>query len=167
MPNTHRPRAEWRPSYTKEPILKYLVVVLVVALVLVLSTFGVQNPTPVNIRFLAVQSGYVPISVIMLGATLSGMLLIALLGMPGRLRNRWEVRRLRHQLVDAEQQIAALSTRVPPSGMKLVSDDHGTARPPVVVPPRTSTHDASTRGVRPTQRDRQEVRDDDRSAAAR
>ncbi len=137
------------------------------ALVLVLATFGVQNPTPVNIRFLALQSGYVPIAVIMLGATLSGMLLIALLGMPGRRRNRWDVRRLRYQLVDADQQIAALSIRVPPSGMNLVPDDHGTARPPVVVPPRTSTHHASTPGVRPTQRDRQEIRDDHRSAAAR
>ncbi len=137
------------------------------ALVLVLATFGVQNPTPVNIRFLALQSGYVPISVIMLGSTLSGMVLSALLGVPGRIRSRWEARRLRHQLADAEQHITELIARVPPPVMNSRADDHGTSGPPVVVPPRTSTHHASTPGVRPTQRDRQEVRDDHRAAAAR
>ena len=147
--------------------MNYLGVALVVALVLVLSTFGVHNPTPVTIRFLALQSGYVPVSVIMLGSTLIGMLLITLLGVPGRMRSRFEARRLRHQLADAEHHLAELSARVSPPGMNPVPDDRGTAGRPVVVPPLNGAHETSTRGIRPTQRDLQEVSDDHRSAAAR
>ncbi len=109
------------------------------SLVLVLATFGIQNPTPVNTRFLALQSGYVPVYVIVLGATVSGMLLIALLGMPGRMRSRWEARRLRHQLVGAEQQIAALRARVLPV-MPPIPEDRGTSGRPVIVLPRSSAH---------------------------
>ena len=65
--------------------MKYLVLALVMVLVLVLSTFGIQNPTPVNVRFLQFQSGFVPLYVIMLVSTLIGMLLVFLVGLPGRI----------------------------------------------------------------------------------
>ncbi len=132
--------------------MKFIVVTLVVALVLVLSTLSVQNPTPVNLRFLAVQSGDVPVYVIMLGSTVIGMLLIALLGVPGRLRSRFAARRLRHQLADAEQQIMELRARVPPV-MKPLPAERGISGHPVSVPPPTGAHEASHRDIRPTHHD--------------
>ncbi len=93
--------------------MKYLVLVLVVFLVLVLSTFGIQNPSPVNVRFLQFQSGFVPLYVIMLVSTVIGMALAILVGLPGRIQRQLEARRLRHQLSDAEKQIAELKERVP------------------------------------------------------
>jgi uncharacterized integral membrane protein len=103
--------------------VKYLVLVLVVVLVLMLSTFGIQNPTPVNVRFLHFQSGFVPLYVIMLISTLIGMLLVILMGLPGRIQRQLEARRLRHQLADAEKHIAALQARVPSPVMQPLPED--------------------------------------------
>ncbi len=103
--------------------MKYLVLVLVVVLVLLLSTFGIQNPTRVNVRFLQFQSGFVPLYVIMLVSTLIGMLLVMLVGIPGRIQRQLEARRLRQQLRDAEKHIAALHARVPPPVMQPLPDE--------------------------------------------
>ncbi len=93
--------------------MKYVMLALVLVLVLVLSTFGVQNPTPVNVRFLQFESGFVPLSVILLVSTLIGMLLVVLMGLPGRVQHRRETRQLRQQLAAADEQIAALKDRLP------------------------------------------------------
>jgi uncharacterized integral membrane protein len=103
--------------------VKYLVLALVMVLVLVLSTFGIQNPTPVNVRFLQFQSGFVPLYVIMLVATLIGMLLVFLVELPGRIHRQLEARRLHHQLADAHQQIAALKARLPTPVMHPLADE--------------------------------------------
>ena len=83
--------------------MRYVILALVLILVLVLSTFGVQNPTPVNVRFLQFQSGFVPLSVILLLSTLSGVLIVMLVGLPSRIQRRLENRRLRHQLITADE----------------------------------------------------------------
>ncbi len=103
--------------------MKYMLLALVLLLVLVLATFGVQNPTPVNVRFLQFQSGFVPLSVIMLVSTLSGMLLVMLMGFPSRIHRRLETRRLRHQLVTADEQIAGLKDRLPAPVMQPLPEE--------------------------------------------
>jgi uncharacterized integral membrane protein len=103
--------------------VKYLVLALVMVLVLVLSTFGIQNPTPVNVRFLQFQSGFVPLYVIMLVSTLIGMLLVFLVGLPGRIHRQLEARRLHHQLADAERHIAELQARLPAPVMQPLTDE--------------------------------------------
>jgi uncharacterized integral membrane protein len=103
--------------------MKFVIFTLVLILVLVLSTFGVQNPTPVNVRFLQFQSGFVPLSVILLLSTLSGMLLVILMGLPSYIHRRLETRRLRHQLVTADEQIAALKNRLPAPVMQPLPEE--------------------------------------------
>ncbi|PLS82500.1 MAG: hypothetical protein CYG59_03980 [Chloroflexi bacterium] len=104
-------------------VVKYLVLALVVFLVLVLSTFGIQNPSPVNVRFLQFQSGFVPLYVIMLVSTVIGMALALLVGLPGRIQRQLETRRLRQQLSDAEKQIAELKERVPAPVMQPLPEE--------------------------------------------
>jgi uncharacterized integral membrane protein len=104
-------------------VVKYLILALVIVLVLVLSTFGIQNPTLVNVRFLQFQTGFVPLYVIMLVSTLIGMLLVFLVGLPGRIHRQLEARRLHHRLADAHQQIAALQARIPAPVMHPLADE--------------------------------------------
>lgn len=98
--------------------MKYLVLVIVAALVLLLSAFGVQNPFPVNVRFLGLESGNVPLYIIILVSTLIGIVLATLLGIPGQIQRRLEARRLRQRVAELEQQIAELKARLPPPVMK-------------------------------------------------
>jgi uncharacterized integral membrane protein len=98
--------------------MKYLVFALVVVLVLILSTFGVQNPAPVNVRFLQFESGLVPLSVIILASAFIGMLVVVLAEVPGRIRHRLEGRHLRHQLVAAETHVTDLQDRLPRTVMQ-------------------------------------------------
>jgi hypothetical protein len=59
----------------------------------------------------------------MLVSTLIGMLLVFLLGIPGRIHRQLEARRLHHQLADAQQQIAALKARIPAPVMQPLADE--------------------------------------------
>jgi uncharacterized integral membrane protein len=103
--------------------VKYVLFALVIVLVLAGSTFGVQNPTPINVRFLQFESGFVPLSVLLLAFTLIGMLLVALMGLPGNVERRRDIRRLRHRLAAAETQIATLKDRLPPPVMQPLPED--------------------------------------------
>lgn len=105
--------------------MKYAIFALVIVLVLVLSTFGVQNPTPVNVRFLQFESGFVPLSVILLLSTLIGMLLVVLMGLPGRVQRSREARQLRHHLAAATEQIATLKDRLPRPVMQPLPEERG------------------------------------------
>ena len=96
---------------------------LVLFLVLVLSTLGIQNPLPVNVRFLQFQSGLVPLYVIMLVSTVLGIAIALLMGLPGRIQRQMETRRLRQQLSDAEKQIAELKARVPSPVMQPLPEE--------------------------------------------
>ena len=93
--------------------MKYLVLLAVVVLVVLLSTFGIQNPYPVNVRFLGLQSGGVPLYIVTLLSALVGLLLGTLISIPGRIQRRIELRRLRQQVADQERQIADLKVLVP------------------------------------------------------
>ncbi len=103
--------------------MRYLVLVVVAALVLLLSTFGVQNPFPVSVRFLSWQSGNVPLYIIILISALVGILLATLLGLPGQIQRRLEARRLRQRVGELEQQVSDLKARLPTPVMKPLPDE--------------------------------------------
>jgi uncharacterized integral membrane protein len=96
-------------------MMKYLFFVLVVVVGLVLAAFGIQNSTPVTIHFLQWESGNVPLGLIMLGSALIGMLLLRVVELPGRVRQRHDTRQLWDHLTAAPQ--AALHGPTPPPVM--------------------------------------------------
>src|SRR4051794_8925517 len=98
--------------------MKYLVLSIVVVLVLLLSTFGIQNPIPVNIRFLGLQTGSVPLYIVVLLSTLIGVLVAVLLALPGRVQRRLELRRSRQRVADLERELTATKAQLPPPVMK-------------------------------------------------
>ena len=98
--------------------MRYVILFVVVILVVLLSTFGIQNPYPVNVRFLRWQTGGVPLYILVLISTLIGILLSTLLSLTGRIQRQLEVRRLRQQTAELEKQVAELKTRLPPPVMR-------------------------------------------------
>lgn len=104
--------------------MKYVIFALAIFLVLVLTTFGVQNPAPVNVRFLQFESGFVPLSVILLLSTLIGMLLVVLMGLPGRVQRSREGRQLRQHLAAATEQVVTLKDRLPRPVMQPLPEEH-------------------------------------------
>lgn len=100
--------------------MRFVVLAVVVVLVVLLSTFGIQNPTPVNVRFLNFQTGYVPIYVIMLISTSIGMLIMALLNAPRAIHHRLELRRLRQQVAALESQVTRPKEQPPVTGTQLL-----------------------------------------------
>ena len=68
---------------------------------LVLATISVQNPTLITIRFLGWQTGVLPLWVIIVAAFGMGMLLVALVTLPGRISRFRTTRQLQHQRVVA------------------------------------------------------------------
>jgi uncharacterized integral membrane protein len=94
-------------------VMKYLIGLVVVALVIVLATFGIQNPFPITVRFLQFQSAAVPLYLIIMLSAVIGIVVSALLGVPGLIRRRIELRRLRQQVAEQVQQIADLKARLP------------------------------------------------------
>lgn len=103
--------------------MKYLVGIAVAALVIVLATFGIQNPFPITVRFLQFQSAAVPLYLVIMLAAVIGILVSALLSIPGRVQRRLELRRLRQQVVEQTQQIADLKARLPAPVMQPLPDD--------------------------------------------
>ena len=98
--------------------MKYLILLVVAALVILVATFGIQNPVPVRVRFFQFQSAAVPLYVVILLAGLLGILLNSLLSLPGRIQRRREVRGLRRQVTEHAQQMDALKARIPAPVMK-------------------------------------------------
>ena len=93
--------------------MKYIILLIVAALVILLATFGIQNPFPVQVRFFQFQSDAVPLYVVILLAGLLGILLNSLLSLPRRIQRGREVRGLRRQVTEDAQQIDALKARLP------------------------------------------------------
>lgn len=83
-----------------------VLLVIVIALALVLALFGVQNPQPVNIRFLGYQTGAVPLYVVILLSTLAGVLLSTSLGLRGRISSGMRMRKQDKQIAELEKQLA-------------------------------------------------------------
>lgn len=94
--------------------MRYLILIIVALLVVLLATFGIQNPFPVTIRFIQWQSGAVPLYVVILLSTLIGILISSLLSVPGQIQRRLEIRRLRQQIAEQARQIDDLKALVPP-----------------------------------------------------
>lgn len=67
----------------------------------VLAIIGVQNPTLITLRFLGWQTGVLPLWVIMVSALVSGMLLVGIATLPGRIGRYRTTRRLQRQLAVA------------------------------------------------------------------
>ncbi len=81
--------------------MKWLFGTLAGLIVLVLAIIGVQNPTLITIRFLGWQTGVLPLWVILLVALVSGMLLVTLITIPGRIHRYRTTRSLKQQLASA------------------------------------------------------------------
>lgn len=107
-----------RNSSPKGSRMRYLVIVIVAMLVVVLATFGIQNPSVVDVRFLQFQSPTVPLYIVILLSALIGILVSSLLSVPGRIQRQRELRRLRQQVSEQAQQIADLKARLPAPVMK-------------------------------------------------
>ena len=103
--------------------MKYVVIVVMLVLVLLLSTFGIQNPNPVTVRFLQWQSDAVPLYAIMLVSVLVGFALNALLSLPSRIQRQVELRRLRQSTSAQEHEIADLKSRLPKPVMTPLADE--------------------------------------------
>src|SRR5215210_7961902 len=104
-------------------MMKYLIGLAVAALVILLATFGIQNPFPITVRFLQLQSAAVPLYLVILLAALIGILVSALLGVPGRVQRQLELRRLRQQVAEQVRQIAELKARLPTPVMQPLADE--------------------------------------------
>jgi uncharacterized integral membrane protein len=103
--------------------MKYLIFAVVAVVVLVLTTFGIQNPFPVTIRFLRWQTEAVPLYAVMLVSVLLGIALTSLLGLPARIQRGREMRRLRAELDRQATEISDLRARLPPPVMKPLPDE--------------------------------------------
>ena len=98
--------------------MKYVILLIVAALVILLATFGIQNPFPVQVRFFQIQSDAVPLYVVILLSALLGVLVNSLFSLPGRFRRHRELRGLRRLLTEQAQQIDDLKVRMPSPVMK-------------------------------------------------
>jgi uncharacterized integral membrane protein len=103
--------------------MRYIVGLAVAALVVLLATFGIQNPFPITVRFMQFQSAAVPLYLVMLLSAIIGILVSTLLSIPGRIHRQLELRRLRQQVAEQAQQIADLKTRVPSPVMNPLPDE--------------------------------------------
>ncbi|GAC1385585.1 MAG: hypothetical protein NVSMB42_05140 [Herpetosiphon sp.] len=103
--------------------MKYVVFVVVGIIVVVFTIFALQNPALVDVRFLSFQSGQVPLYGIILLSTLTGMLIVGLLNIPGSVQRRFESRRLRQQIADLDRQVTDLKARVPEPIMRPLPDE--------------------------------------------
>ena len=83
-----------------------VLLVIVIALALILALFGVQNPQPVNIRFLNWTTGLVPLYVVILISTLAGVLLSSILGLRSRVGTTLRMRRQDRQIAGLEKRLA-------------------------------------------------------------
>lgn len=88
--------------------MRVLVFVLMTILSVMLVLFGVQNPQPVEVRFLTYTSGPVSLSLVMILAVIAGALLVGLFMGYSGLRSSLRTRRLSKQQVALEQRVAAL-----------------------------------------------------------
>jgi uncharacterized integral membrane protein len=95
--------------------MKWLFGTLAGLIVLVLAIIGVQNPTLIAIRFLGWQTSPLPLWAVLFAALASGMLLVALITIPGRVHRYQTTRRLRHQLAAADASIVAREQPIDPS----------------------------------------------------
>jgi uncharacterized integral membrane protein len=94
----------------KEFSMSRVLLVVAILVALVLALFGVQNPQPVNIRFINVQTGAVPLYVVILLSTLAGIILSVLAGLRGRIAQGLHVRRLEKRVAELEQEVKARSS---------------------------------------------------------
>jgi uncharacterized integral membrane protein len=87
--------------------------ILVLATALLLVIFGVQNTQLVNVSFLTFRTGYISLSLVIMGSALVGALMIGLLGMWGSVRQSFHERaasqRHAEQVAELEARVAELA----------------------------------------------------------
>ncbi len=103
--------------------MRYLILVIVVLMVVLLSTFGIQNPFPVTLRFLGFQTGRVPLYILVLISTTIGFLLSVLLSLAGRIQHRLEVRRLEQRVGELEKELKDTRALIPSPAMRPLPDE--------------------------------------------
>lgn len=98
--------------------MRYVVLLVIIILVAVLSTFGIQNPYPVNIHFLGLATGGVPLYIVIMISTITGIVITLLASLPGRIQRGIELRRLKTRLAETEKSLADAKLRLPPPVVK-------------------------------------------------
>jgi uncharacterized integral membrane protein len=104
--------------------MNYVITILLFMVSIVMVIFGAQNTQNVELNFLAYRSGNVPLSLVIVLATLGGALIVGLVSMLNSLRRSYrergirkkyerENRDLQQKVVALEQQLAASIARTP------------------------------------------------------
>lgn len=88
--------------------MRALVFMLMTILSVMLVLFGVQNPQPVEVRFLTLTSGPVSLSLVMILAVIAGALLVGLFMGYSGVRTSLRTRKMSKQQSALEQRVAAL-----------------------------------------------------------
>lgn len=81
--------------------MKIVLSLLAGLIVLVLAIISVQNPAPITVYFLGWQTTVLPLWVVIVAALASGMILVGMLGMPGRIQQYRTTRQLRQRLAES------------------------------------------------------------------
>lgn len=85
-----------------------IVLILMIVLSIVMVIFGVQNPQPVNVRFFAIESVNISLSLIIVVSALIGAALIGLLSLWDSARRGIRTMRTNKQLTGLEQRNSEL-----------------------------------------------------------
>jgi uncharacterized integral membrane protein len=105
--------------------MNYIVTILLLLVSAVMVVFGAQNTQNVEISFLAYRSGNVPLSLVIVLATLGGALIVALISLLNSLRRSYRERAVRKKLErenrDLQQKIALLEKQLVPVSAPLKS----------------------------------------------
>lgn len=85
-----------------------LVLILMIVLSIIMVIFGIQNPQPVNVRFLTIESGGTSLSLVILISALLGAALIGLLSLWDGARRGLRGMRTNKRLTSLEQRNSEL-----------------------------------------------------------
>lgn len=87
-----------------------MVVLLIIAVLLVI--FGTQNNQPVDVRFLAYNTGNVSLSLVTILAAATGALLAALVSLLSSIRRGFSIRKTTRRVAELEQENTTLTKKV-------------------------------------------------------
>jgi uncharacterized integral membrane protein len=88
--------------------MRVFMFILMTVLSVMLVLFGVQNPQPVEVRFLTFTSGPISLSLVMILAVIAGATLVGLFTGYSGIRHSLRERRLSRLQADLERRIAQL-----------------------------------------------------------
>ncbi len=87
-----------------------ILLVITILLALVMALFGAQNPQPVRIEFFNMQTGPVPLYVVILISALAGVVLTILASLRGRIAQSLHARKLEKRITELEKELQIKSS---------------------------------------------------------